>query len=185
MTTEKIILPESSEAATFRTGLSGWVDRSGFFWGTDEHQARWSGATHIHCDQCGEIILKRSYCHTCHAKKERKRYEAMPKEPWNGEDLIYSFELDKYYSDIDSIDADAEENGISIAGMMLVFCDPVYASRIDIDGLFDDDLPDGARLYDVDRKLATMLRAVNLYIKKRPPILSYFPGKVAVDVSNL
>lgn len=32
----KPIFPESPEAATFKTGLSGWVDRHGRFWGDDE-----------------------------------------------------------------------------------------------------------------------------------------------------
>jgi hypothetical protein len=39
-TQEKIILPESVEAAHFVTGISGWVDRDGVFWGKDERRVR-------------------------------------------------------------------------------------------------------------------------------------------------
>ncbi|EKB5404420.1 hypothetical protein OOP60_004875 [Salmonella enterica] len=45
---EKIVMMDSDEAASIRT-LTGWVDRQGRFWGNDEYQARWCGATHRKC----------------------------------------------------------------------------------------------------------------------------------------
>lgn len=48
MKTEKIVMMDSDEAASIQT-VTGWVDRQGRFWGGDEHQARWCGATHRKC----------------------------------------------------------------------------------------------------------------------------------------
>ncbi|HAT6800607.1 TPA: hypothetical protein JAN03_00980 [Citrobacter freundii] len=48
MKTEKIVMMDSDEAASIQT-VTGWVDRHGRFWGGDEHQARWCGATHRKC----------------------------------------------------------------------------------------------------------------------------------------
>jgi hypothetical protein len=45
---EKIVMMDSDEAASIQT-VTGWVDRHGRFWGKDEHQARWCGATHRKC----------------------------------------------------------------------------------------------------------------------------------------
>ncbi|MEB2744543.1 hypothetical protein [Citrobacter portucalensis] len=48
MKTEKIVMMDSDEAASIQT-VTGWVDRQGRFWGKDENQARWCGATHRKC----------------------------------------------------------------------------------------------------------------------------------------
>ena len=44
----KIVMMDSDKAASIQT-VTGWVDRQGRFWGKDEHQARWCGATHRKC----------------------------------------------------------------------------------------------------------------------------------------
>jgi len=46
---EKIVPYDSAEAASIQT-VTGWVSRSGRFWGNDEHMARYDGCTHRKCD---------------------------------------------------------------------------------------------------------------------------------------
>ena len=42
---KQIILPESPEAASVQT-VTGWVSRTGRYWGNDERMARYDGSTH-------------------------------------------------------------------------------------------------------------------------------------------
>jgi hypothetical protein len=54
MKTEEImVLRDSSEAAQYRTGLSGWVSRNGRYFGESEDMARYDGCTHVACQYCG------------------------------------------------------------------------------------------------------------------------------------
>ena len=61
--TEKIVMYDSPEAATYRTDIKGWVSRDGHFYGDNgpsaEHGARWSGCTHMNC-KCGTSMRKES-----------------------------------------------------------------------------------------------------------------------------
>jgi hypothetical protein len=50
MPEEKVVMYESSEAASIQT-VTGWVGADGRFWGNDEHMARYCGATHRHCEK--------------------------------------------------------------------------------------------------------------------------------------
>ncbi|WP_407226469.1 hypothetical protein [Enterobacter roggenkampii] len=68
MKTEKIVMMDSDEAASIQT-VTGWVDRQGRFWGSDEHQARWCGATHRKCKNKPDehpIHSTNGYCEECH-----------------------------------------------------------------------------------------------------------------------
>ena len=58
MADSKEIRYDSAEAATYKTGLAGWVSCTGNFWGEDEHMARWTGCTHQSC-ACGFALERR------------------------------------------------------------------------------------------------------------------------------
>ena len=69
------IFPESTEAATFMK-VEGWVSRDGRFYGKDERTARWGGATHIYCRECGEPCPKNwLVCEACREKKDKEKDE--------------------------------------------------------------------------------------------------------------
>lgn len=54
---ETMILPSSDEAAQQVT-VTGWRSREGLFYGNDERIARWAGATHVECSECGKPTPK-------------------------------------------------------------------------------------------------------------------------------
>ena len=45
MAEKQIIMEDSPEAASIQT-VTGWVSRTGRFWGNDERMARFDGSTH-------------------------------------------------------------------------------------------------------------------------------------------
>lgn len=73
---DKQVLETSDEAATFVTGIEGWVDGNGRFWGKDERAARWNGCTHIICPGCKKETSKNYiYCPECREKSAAAQYE--------------------------------------------------------------------------------------------------------------
>lgn len=175
---EKIIHYDSQEAAQFQTGLSGWVDRYGRFWGNDEHMARWSGCTHLNCTKCGEQIEVRSYCRSCSHKTDVERYLSMPKQEWYGEEYLYSMSYDKYiYSNEELFDFLAETN-TSPEDLMLVICEPNYLSQINSDYWCDDLTEDG----DLPGNVESALEALNKAIRDAGPA-SYSPGNKAAIIT--
>lgn len=76
---EKQIFPESEEAAKFVTGISGWVDGKGQFWGDNEKSARHFGSTHKHCDTCGAVIERDRYCGSCYKARRTEQYKKLKK----------------------------------------------------------------------------------------------------------
>lgn len=175
----EVIMIDAPEAAQYRTGMSGWVSRSGNFFGDNlraESLARYNGCTHVHCKYCGEPTLKSwTACDACREKKDIERYKAMPRKAWDGIAMIYSEVLDKYYSEPNSIE-DALEDGVTLDSLRLVICEPNRVRYLDAsyveDGLAEDDeLPDC---------LIDAIKAFNTAIDKSPP-LSWSPGKFALD----
>ncbi len=76
MKTEKIVMMDSDEAASIQT-VTGWVDRHGRFWGKDEHQARWCGATHRKCNNKPHehpIHSTHGYCEECHRESRQAKF---------------------------------------------------------------------------------------------------------------
>lgn len=95
---EKIVMMDSDEAASIRT-LTGWVDRQGRFWGNDEYQARWCGATHRKCKNKPEehpIHSTHGYCEECHRESRQAKFAEMEIESSVNDAVI--IELKQQYS---------------------------------------------------------------------------------------
>lgn len=95
---EKIVMMDSDEAASIRT-LTGWVDRQGRFWGNDEYQARWCGATHRKCKNKPEehpIHSTHGYCEECHRESRQAKFAEMEIESSVNDAAI--IELKQQYS---------------------------------------------------------------------------------------
>jgi len=63
MTTDKVLYA-SDEAAQLVT-VTGWRSRTGRFYGSDEHLARWDGCTHQICECGAEMPRGFTKCNTC------------------------------------------------------------------------------------------------------------------------
>jgi len=172
---EKIVLNTSDEAATFKTGISGWVDRHGRFYGKDERMARWSGCTHVLCSGCGKPVSKGwTACADCRLKKSIERYHKMERKEWDGETPLYSHMADKYFFDADELTDHLEEFECTEKDMQLIICKPMYLSQIDEDH-FNDDLPEDGEL---PGEVFDALYKLNFAIRRQDPV-GWMPDKYA------
>lgn len=179
MSKEQMILNTDDQAASLQT-VTGWVSRSGRFYGIDERLARWDGCTHVCCRNCDKPVEKnRTLCSECRLACEIDRYNALPKQEWDRETPLYSDAVGKYFfGEQDLLDHLYDEN-VTAESLRLVICTPNYASQIDPD-YWHDDLPEEGDLPD---EMAEALEALNEVIRKQPPV-SWSPGKFAAVVTE-
>jgi hypothetical protein len=168
--TEKIIMYDSDEAATYKKNLSGWVSSQGRFFGEKEDVARYDGCTHKTCE-CGNPCEKSWIrCKSCRDLRAAEKYAALPSKKWAGEPLVI-FGSDEYFFDEERVmDYVRECDG----DPMLMICEPNYARQIEDYGV--DELPEDMYIDDIDPALAKLIANVNEYISKEKPILSYREG---------
>lgn len=171
------IFPESAEAAKFVTGISGWMDRHGRFWGDDESTARYCGSTHRHCD-CGAVVKQRSYCKDCNRKNDIEKYRTAKRIEWDGKAPLYSQIHAKYLFDKDElIDFMHECEVTDPDDLELFVCEPNYLNEIESDQ-WADDLPEDGEL---PSEVEAALEVLNAAIRKAGPV-SWSPGKFAAIV---
>jgi len=182
MTEEKIILAESDEAAKFVTGISGWVDRNGVFWGQLEEMARYSSATHKRCEECEESIIKKNYrfCANCQEKKDIERYSKLERKDWDGVAYLYSDRDDVYFADYQELHDYLDDLGMENAdSLRLIICEPECLREVDAD-YWSDDLPDDT---DFPESVLSALETFNAALKAAG-IVSWHPGKFAAIIDN-
>ena len=174
---EKVVMYDSDEAATYRTGFAGWVSRSGRYWGQDEHMARYDGSTHHACPKCG-ATTERGYinCRGCQDAARAEVYNAMPRQEWDGETPLVLFDTETYFWDEDDVTDYCDEEDCKPEDLQLVLCIPVYASLIDVDH-WSDDLAE-----EVPEWLEDAVDVFNATIKAKNEPLSWIQGKIAVTV---
>ncbi len=178
-----IILPSDDAAATLQT-VTGWVSAKGHFYGVDERLARYDGSTHRPCSECGALIDKNAYCTPCHEKKELQKYEKMPRKKWDGEAMLYSDVADKYFYSDEDLQGYLEWNGEPASSLRLIICEPVYATEIEIADVYEDSLPTDDD-YRVPRELVDAFEELNTVLREEKIILSWTPGKFAVDTEGM
>ena len=177
-TTDEVILTTSPEAATYKTGISGWVSRTGHFCGDgpdSERMARFDGATHSPCQVCGEPVERGWTKCGFHREVERhERWLALPVGEWKDGEPAYSQKLDKYFFHEEEVDE--EESG----ELDLVTCEPEYASEVSADYWADSTPEDD----DIPGWLDTTLEAFNAEIRKHSDSpLSWYPGRCRIDLT--
>ncbi len=175
---DKIILPSSDEAASIKT-VTGWVSRHGYFFGDDEHLARYDGSTHRECAKCGKVIDKHGYCHDCHTKTNIKKYQKMERREWNETDGLYSQARDKWFWSYEELNDYIVDNNITVDDLLLIIGHPVYAGEIDPLEYYEDDLPDEC---DLPEDLLSAFDTLNKYIRKSKIILSWQLSKFAASI---
>lgn len=167
----------------YRTDISGWVDKNGRFWGSDEHMARWSSCGILDCgtDGCGNTVKRNSFmiCDCCREEKRKKKFAALERIEWDGSTPLYSDSHDEYFFDADCLSDYIYENECTIEDMDLVICKSIHISTLDgsslIEGLHEDaELPD---------EIATAVDALNDAILKHGKAQSWEPSKLAAIVN--
>jgi len=172
----KMVMFDSDEAATYKANISGWVSRHGRFLGNDERAARYDGCTHTRCEDCGEPVDRgRLVCPQCHENRQIKRYDAMPKEEWNGEGMIYSAAADRFFRDWDDVENCLEDEGGTADSLRLIICEPEYLPPIPDDYGCDELAEDG----ELPDEVAQAIEEFNKVIIAAGAV-SWFPGKKAV-----
>lgn len=183
---DKIIMFDSDEAAKFVTGLSGWVDSKGFFFGDRERSevdARYSGCTHTLCEDCKNPCRKGwLVCDSCRDKREAERYSKLDVVEWDGTTPVYSQTLDKYFFGLEEVEDHLHDSETTGDNLRLVLCEPVFLSKIDTE-YWCDDVPDVAEYgdYDFPENILKALDALNAAIGEHGPT-SWNPGKKAVRI---
>lgn len=174
----KPIFPESDEAAKFVTGLSGWVDRDGRFWGNDENMARYSGSTHKHCE-CGAVIERISYCVACERRRDIEKYQNAQKIEWDHKTPLYSQRNDEYLFDKDDLINLMEECQVTDPDELELFiCQPNRLREIESDQWCDDLPVDG----ELPSEVEAALEVFNAALRAAEPV-SWSPGKFAAIVN--
>lgn len=178
MDKEKVVMFDSPEAAEYRTNISGWVSRNGLYWGNDERAARYDGCTHIKCEDCGQPV-KRGYliCDDCRVKRDSQKYNAMPKEKWNGKGGLVSYGTDLYFWSWEEVDAYCFDNDITEEDLQLVICKPQYLPLLSKYDYGCDELPEDGELPD---KVIEAIENFNKVIKKVGPVSWIEGNKAAV-----
>jgi len=136
------ILYDSDQAATYRTGIEGWVCSKGYYHGnskSSEHLARWSGSTHVKCE-CGAICSKHyTLCRKCREKKEDEKFNSMEKAPWDGESPVCIYGTDTYFfNGIDEIEVYCDDYGVKKENLQLCHCCPIELPEFDVNDHFCD-----------------------------------------------
>lgn len=177
MTKEEVVVMDTSdEAASFVT-VSGWVSAKGIFYGDNEAMARYDGCTHRPCATCGKPTPKSFIkCSECNDALALVKFAKRPRAKWDRVVPLYSYALDEYFQTIGDV-TDAMCDGMSAADLMLVICVPNKCRQLDFDTFADDD----EKLPSI---VSDAIIAFNEAVSKAEP-LSWSPGKLAVDLSDL
>ena len=167
---DKIILPEPQAAETCRTDIAGFVSRGGRYY---------YSATQVLCKACGMLTVKGyPLCAKCCDKADAERYAALPRAKWDGETPLYSETNGRFYNTPEEASDDAIEAGVPLADLRLVICQPVYATRLEVDYL-SEDLPDDG---EIPQQIIDAMDAFNDAVAG--VILSWEPGKMALDLEG-
>lgn len=176
---EVIILDTSDEAASIQT-VTGWQSSTGRFYGADERMARYDGSTHKTCD-CGNVIKQHDYCQKCADVRVLAKYTAMPRAKWDGASMLYSDAAERYFSDLSEVFEHASESEINIADLHIIICEPAFASPIDANDHYCDDLPEDG---EVPAEIQAAFDMLNKVISECTAPLSWSPGKYALELDS-
>lgn len=173
MQEEKIIHYDKPEAATFRTGISGWVSSDGRFFGKDEHSARYAGCTHKKCDNCDNYTKKGwIYCEDCRRKRSNERYNALPFKEWDGS-VICTWDGDKYFFHEDDLIEWLYEHELNGFDVQLVYAEGISYKELDFESITGDTHED----WEPEKELEDAFNKLNSIIRKLKPH-SYTVGKI-------
>jgi hypothetical protein len=176
---EEIILYD--EVKLEKVQKTGYVSK-GFFYGDNEHLAKWNECTHVSCGQCGKPTPKLyTICEDCREKIAIEAWEEAPKKPFNkGEDFFYSDLLEKYYSSYDEVENDCEDLEIDISDLRLYHCDRAVNPSVDLESIYEDCTPEENDPSDMwTDEIQEAADRLNELIEEHP-VNCFYPSKIAV-----
>ena len=188
MTEKQTVMEDSPEAASIQT-VTGWVSRTGRFWGNDERMARFDGSTHRRCE-CGAVIEQRSYCRACHDRKQVERWQAMPEVEWDGTAMLYSQVADHYFRDEQELAdycADSEDP-CTPDDLRLIICTPNYLREVDLCEDNGEEMPEDGDESCFTTAVQVALEMLNKAIREsRTPeqAISWSPGKTKPKAGSI
>jgi hypothetical protein len=163
----------------------GWMcSRCGTFYGNDpsaEHVARYCCSNDFPCE-CGARKGKHwTCCQSCRDKHDIERHAKRERRPWDGEQMLYSHVLDKYFSSPEDLCDHLEDNEDSRDrdALQVVLCDPNRPRPFELVDFVSDDLPEDGDDFNPPGA-AEIEKAVNDYLNGLG-VLSWSPGKCAWD----
>lgn len=175
-----VVRYDSPEAATYKTGIEGWVSRDGHFYGKDEHMARWAGCTHLICKDCGQEHPRNSWCQPCHNRKRQEKFLAFPEIPYaEAEYPLCVFDDDRFFWDeVELLDYMADLDDPDT--LQIVTTKPGHLHLIDAD-IWSDDLPEDGKLPD---EVARKVDELNAAIRAAGPV-AWWAADNRVDITPL
>lgn len=184
---DEVILYDDEAAARYVTGIEGWVDRHGHFFGKNEHIARSSGCTHYKCEDCGSLTNKYwKRCQSCIEARKNAEHAKREHVDWDLETPVYSELLDRYFFDEDELLDILGDRGLSAESARLLLCAPQYLRPVETD-YWADDLPDTEYVVNPDEVIPTevwdALQALNSAIESAGPV-SWIPTETAVTLQE-
>lgn len=178
MKEEIVVMSDSPHAAELKT-VTGWVSRTGHFFGDGpeaERLARYDGCTHTKCSECGAIVRKyMGVCDACATKRRFETFKKMEKKVWDDETPVTIFDTDRYFWDTESLVEYCLDNDEDISNLPLVICEPNFATRID-SSIWEHIMPDEG---DIPAQLEEALAAFNKAVESCKTPLSWTAGKFA------
>lgn len=177
--TKDIILPDDPRAAVLKT-LELWVTPNGKCYSKDDEKiARYAGATHVYCDNCGAPCEKPyCCCEKCSYEHKMERYRAKEKKMWDGETPLFSEYANEYFYDEEAVEDYARDEGITLEEMRLLICKPCYLPEIDPCDYAYEQLPEDGELPQA------ALEAIDQFNNAISKIenVSWVPGKFAAEL---
>lgn len=177
---EKIILPESPEAARKET-REVWVSREGRVYEdtpVGERCARWDGSTHRKCE-CGKILKRNDFCRECSDKKEYEKFMSYPEIEWDGKVALHLWGTDKFFFSEEELYDYCEDHECTSETLPLVTCKPCYAYSIEPYDIYQDILTEDG---EVPEAIEAAFSELNKRIKEYDIPICWEPDKFRVKV---
>jgi hypothetical protein len=177
--TEAIILPDSDESATAET-VQVWRSRNGRYYFA-ERDARWDGATHVNCSECGKPWPKgRTICSSCMNKRDWQKWNNAPRKEWDGVVMLYSDVADQYFRGEEEVtdycDDNSDDGVVTPKSLRLYICEPNYADTID-GSIWEDIVPEDNDIPDDMQEAVDALNKVIISRRENGEAVSWSPGK--------
>jgi hypothetical protein len=177
------------EAATFVTGIKGWVCKTcGRFYGDGngaEHIARWCCAGNLKCatDGCEARVERGGWtvCDACREKHTKEKWLAMPEVPWDGETPLVLFDDDRYFFGTDELESYLDDLDLEMDDLMLVVCVPEEKPHFEMHDLFQDYLPEDM---DLEMEPTEINKIVNQWIEDNAPAV-WIAGKTRPTLASI
>jgi hypothetical protein len=150
MSEKKEIIYEDDPRAATKKMVELWVPRGGNYGYRDEKYARYLGATHKKCEECGAPMgIKTGYviCDKCRLKAKKKKWEDAPSRPIAEKDCCYYSDLLDKYLDDDDLSDWCDENGVgdtdaACKALLLYHTVETQLNTIDVDYITEEALYD-------------------------------------------